>query len=215
MPSSSRSVYNHSRVLITSGPTAVAIDSTRIITNRSTGAMGRIIARLLSEAGARVTLLEGAVGACEPLKGVAIKKFFYYHELQSALEAECGKPYDCVIHAAAVSDFAPVRLFDKKISSARTLSLQLKPTAKLVDTIKTRLPQAILAAFKLADNIEQGTAAATRLMASSRADLVLINTLTPSYRACIMRADKTLTPLKSSRAAIAKVLLTEIGRIRK
>ena len=45
------------RILITCGPTWVALDDVRVLSNRSTGELGRLLARKLKAAGAQVTVL--------------------------------------------------------------------------------------------------------------------------------------------------------------
>src|SRR5690349_1500094 len=105
------------KILITCGPTWVAIDDVRVLSNRSTGEMGRLLARRLKAAGARVTVLEGPVS--EPIKDRSIKvlKFSFFGELAALLNSVLKQRFDVVIHAAAVSDFQPKKMFARKISS--------------------------------------------------------------------------------------------------
>jgi len=116
--------------LITVGGTREYIDPVRFISNASSGKMGYALARAAQEAGHKVTLisasdLQPAVGvefvgvdsAAEMFK--AVKKFF----------TKC----DCLVMAAAVSDYTPVRPAKSKIKrSGKSLTLKLKPTADIL-----------------------------------------------------------------------------------
>ena len=79
----------------------------RVITNRSTGEMGRLIARAFAVKGNKVTLLEGKAASSKIKLGKtgSLRKFFYYDELARLLTQELKRGHDVVIHAAAVSDF--------------------------------------------------------------------------------------------------------------
>ncbi|NTV29386.1 MAG: phosphopantothenoylcysteine decarboxylase [Candidatus Omnitrophica bacterium] len=200
-------------VLVTGGPTAVAIDDMRVITNRSTGEMGRLLANACAAAGARVTLLEGAVTTAVPLTAVKVHKFFLFDELARLLKEELSRGYDVVIHAAAVSDFAPARTFRGKLDSARTLKLELKPTPKLLNVIKRQAPQALLVAFKLTSTMKGLLLRARRICLEAQADLVVANSLGyGSYAAFVLRQDGGVTPTVNSRRKLVKVLISEIDR---
>ena len=137
-------------MLITSGPTWVAVDSMRVISNRSSGRMGKALANELKKTGAKITLLEGPVTYRMQIKGVAIRQFKYYDELASLLRQELKNNYAVVVHAAAVSDYRLKKIFSKKISSRlSSLKLGLVPTKKLINEIKRIDPKTFLVGFKL------------------------------------------------------------------
>jgi phosphopantothenoylcysteine decarboxylase/phosphopantothenate--cysteine ligase len=202
--------------LVTSGPTSVKIDDVRVITNRSTGEMGRLIAQAFSAKGASVTLLEGAVTtACLPGKAKIIK-FFELSELSEFLKRELRRGYAIVVHAAAVSDFELTCPFRGKISSGKTLTLKLKPTRKLIDDIKRLAPDSTLVAFKFEPSISGQTikSKVAGLMASSGADLVVANrSMGRSYTAFITRTDHSVSPRVSGKRQLVKVLLREIDQL--
>ncbi|MBU3656001.1 MAG: bifunctional phosphopantothenoylcysteine decarboxylase/phosphopantothenate synthase, partial [Alphaproteobacteria bacterium] len=54
------------RAIVTSGPTAEAIDPVRYLGNRSSGKQGHAIAQALAAAGAEVTLISGPVALPDP-----------------------------------------------------------------------------------------------------------------------------------------------------
>ena len=106
------------KVLVTAGPTWVAVDKVRVITNIFGGALGTIIAKKFYEAGAQVILLMGPGRAVLPKesKNFKIIPFKYYDDLLSLIKKEVGsKKYDIVIHSAAVSDYQPIISKEPKI----------------------------------------------------------------------------------------------------
>ena len=129
------------RILITYGPTWVALDEMRIISNRSSGELGKTLARDLAKTGARVTVLEGPIADPLVLTQVKILKYKFFDELMGLLKKELKKKFAIVIHAAAVSDYRLRRVYKSKISSSlKRLDLQLVPTPKMIDMIKKFLP---------------------------------------------------------------------------
>lgn len=167
------------KILLTCGPTWVAIDDTRVISNRSTGELGHLIAGLAVKEGARVTMLEGPVIHPFAHKKVKTYRLFFYEDLAKLLKRELKKEYDIVIHAAAVSDYRPAQTFGSKLSSGfSTLKLNLVPTEKIINWVKTLNPKVFLVGFKLETNISKNMLSlkAFNLMKHSGCDLVVANT---------------------------------------
>ena len=142
------------RVLVTAGPTWVAIDRVRVISSIFGGRMGVAIGREAARQGASVVLLLGR-GRADTSQlgdyGVRIRRFVYFEELQEMVEEELtSNTYGIIIHSAAVSDFRPRRTGAGKISSMTdSLSIDLVPTVKIVDRIRELAPRAFLIKFKL------------------------------------------------------------------
>lgn len=104
-------------ILITCGPTWVPVDDMRIISNKSTGELGQTLAKDCISQGFSVTLLEGPVENPLHLEGeINIVKFKYYEEFCDLFTTELKKNYNCVIHAAAVSDYKMKKTHQEKIS---------------------------------------------------------------------------------------------------
>jgi len=175
---------NDKKILLTYGPTWVALDAMRVISNRSSGRMGQTIIADLLKAGARVTALEGPVPfPLAPAPGLRIKRFQFFDELKALLDQELKTSYHFIIHAAAVSDFKPQRCIRGKLSSDKTLTITLKPAEKLIHRFKQRQPNAKLVGFKLAASASQRILknAATRLLSEDRCDAVIANSLKDGY----------------------------------
>ena len=102
------------KVLITAGPTHEKIDPVRFIGNYSSGKMGYALAEECAVRGAEVTLVSGPVAlkTCNP----NIKRI----DVESAREMldACRREFsdcDAAIMCAAVADYAPAKVADRKI----------------------------------------------------------------------------------------------------
>lgn len=126
---------NGKRLLITAGGTMEAIDTVRAITNHSTGQMGYELARVATFMGARVTLV-----STTPVVGTLFDSVVLassVDDLSAALHAKLDE-HDGLIMAAAVSDFKPKVVADKKIRRGQSLILELEATQ---DILKSLLPK--------------------------------------------------------------------------
>jgi phosphopantothenoylcysteine decarboxylase/phosphopantothenate--cysteine ligase len=100
------------RAIVTAGPTAEAIDPVRLLTNRSSGKQGYAIAASLAALGAEVTLVSGPTALPTPA-GVVRVDVESAREMLAACEA--ALPADIAVCVAAVADWRPESLGDKKI----------------------------------------------------------------------------------------------------
>ncbi len=117
--------------LITAGGTREYIDPVRFISNASTGRMGYALANAAIGAGHEVTLVSGASTETEP-EGVRVVRVVTADEMFDAVVRNLGG-CDCLIMAAAVSDYAPAKQSKTKIKkSGKTLTLKLRPTIDIV-----------------------------------------------------------------------------------
>jgi len=136
--------------LITAGGTREYIDPVRFISNASTGRMGYALARAAIQAGHKVTLITAPTNLRPPTcAGVvevetagqmfaAVKKHF----------AKCN----CLIMAAAVSDYAPARPSKTKIKKTQSeMALKLKPTADILRWAGKNKKRQVVAGFALED----------------------------------------------------------------
>jgi phosphopantothenoylcysteine decarboxylase/phosphopantothenate--cysteine ligase len=210
MPSSRKSAFKSLRILITSGPTSVPIDSMRVITNRSTGEMGRLLATACAHQGAKVHLLEGAVTTSLPVpSSVKTSKFYFYNELATLLKQELRHHYDIIFHAAAVSDFYVKNPSRRKLASGANLTIELQSTRKLVNEIKKHSPNSFLVGFKFEQNIDSKVTVkkAKCLILDSACDCVVLNqNNSAGYKAVLVLADGSI----SNKAASRKSLVSRI-----
>ena len=101
------------KVLVTAGPTKEFIDPFRCLTNPSTGKMGISIANECARRGAEVILVSSVDNdsISNNVKKVKITSTNDMFEVVKNNFKDC----DFIIKAAAVSDYTPVQVFDKKV----------------------------------------------------------------------------------------------------
>jgi len=108
-----RQDFKGKKVLVTAGPTREPIDPVRFITNHSTGKMGYAIAGAARERGAEVTLISGPTNLDKPAGvkfiGVESARDMFSQVMEHYPEA------DVVIKAAAVADYRPKTVSDRKV----------------------------------------------------------------------------------------------------
>lgn len=100
-------------VLISAGPTVEDIDPIRFLSNRSSGRMGFALAAAARDRGARTVLVAGPTSAAPPagVEHVAVRSA---REMQAAIEARLSDA-DAVIMTAAVADYRPAEMSERKI----------------------------------------------------------------------------------------------------
>ena len=101
------------KVLVTAGPTKEFIDPFRCLTNPSTGKMGISIANECARRGAEVILVS-SVDNDSISNNVKKVKITSTNDMFEAVKNNF-KDCDFIIKAAAVSDYTPVQIFDKKV----------------------------------------------------------------------------------------------------
>lgn len=100
-------------VVVTAGPTVEPIDAVRFISNPSTGKMGFAIAEAAVERGAEVTLVTGPVSLVD-VPGAKMVRVGTACEMKVAVD-EAFPSADIAIFSAAVSDFRPRTVSDRKL----------------------------------------------------------------------------------------------------
>jgi phosphopantothenoylcysteine decarboxylase/phosphopantothenate--cysteine ligase len=122
------------RVLISAGATREPLDPVRYITNRSSGKMGYALANAAVQAGAKVTLVSGAVS-------LAIPKSITFYQVETAaqmFDAVLANAPDCDIYigAAAVADYTPLTVQPQKIKKQDQQStIILQKTQDILATV--------------------------------------------------------------------------------
>ena len=210
-------------ILITYGPTWIALDDTRTISNISSGRLGQCLVGDFAKAGCRVTALEGPVThrladrlGKKSGKNISIKKFVYYDEFVHLVSQELKSPYDVMIQAAAVSDYRLSHPAKTKWSSERKrIHLELVPTEKVINRVKEKNPDIFLIGFKLNSRIHQGNALAhaRKLFTMAGCDLVVANSLTDDqYRGFIIDPKEGLVASRNTREALSKALVVAVQK---
>ena len=111
-------------ILVTAGATREPIDPVRYLTNRSSGKMGYALAKAGTTLGHRITLISGPTSLDVP-PNIDFIPVETAQEMLEAVKANIGGQ-DAAIFSAAVADYRPSSLSDKKIKkTADSLTLDL------------------------------------------------------------------------------------------
>lgn len=170
--------------LVTLGGTTESIDGVRNISNFSTGTTGKSIIKTLSKK-FNVTALTSQ--GIEPL--IEAKNQIMFNssdDLEKAiLEEIAQKNYDLIVHLAAVSDFVPDKIRNKKISSEESkLTMTFKKRTKILNMIKgfSKDKGVKIVSFKLTHNEENSTISEKikKQFTESDSDLIIQNSLNSS-----------------------------------
>jgi phosphopantothenoylcysteine decarboxylase/phosphopantothenate--cysteine ligase len=164
------------KVMITAGPTYEKIDPVRFIGNHSSGKMGFELAQVMSELGAEVDLISGPTSQSIVSDKVRVVNVVSAKEMYDACVSVFPEA-DIAIMSAAVADFSPADVPDKKIKKEDGLqSIALKPTIDILSELgKQKMDKQILVGFALETNDEEENA--TRKLRNKNLDLIVLNSL--------------------------------------
>lgn len=165
-------------ILITAGPTWVAVDDVRVISNVSSGELGCLLAEEAVSRGMRTEVFLGAATYTKLPGNVKLSRFRYFEELLKLVSARLAqKKYDVILHCAAVSDYLLEPQEGKISSSSRQLILRLTQAPKIIEIMRRLDPKAFLVMFKLEGKVSDAVLLKRALEAKKRvsADLVVAN----------------------------------------
>lgn len=163
------------KVVITAGPTYEKIDPVRFIGNYSSGKMGFAIAEECLRRGADVTVVAGPVSlTCS--SGIRRLDVESCQEMYDAATSEFADA-DVAILAAAVADFRPALVADRKIKRGKDdMVITLCPTHDIAAALgASKKADQTLVAFALETNDEEANA--MRKLEKKNADFVVLNSL--------------------------------------
>ena len=161
------------KIMITAGPTYEKIDPVRFIGNYSSGKMGFALAEECARRGAIVTLISGPVviecsnkvkridvESCEQMHEAAVREF---------------KDQDAAILCAAVADFKPENIAEKKIKRGKEdLVLRLLPTQDIAASLgRLKKSGQKLVGFALETNDEENNA--VKKLHKKNFDFIVLN----------------------------------------
>lgn len=164
------------KVLITAGPTMESLDPVRFLTNRSSGKMGYAIAKAAVARGAKVTLVSGKTNQTPP---VGLDQFIpiesavdMYNAVMENLESS-----DIIIKSAAVADYRPKNVSDKKIKKTDgDLVIELERNPDILMEVGKKKGSKVLVGFAAETNdlIEN----ASKKVQKKNLDFIVANDLT-------------------------------------
>lgn len=160
-------------VMITAGPTYEKIDPVRFIGNYSSGKMGFALAEECLRRGANVTLIAGPVAllCSQAINRINVESCEEMYQAATQAFAE----NDAAILCAAVADFKPSNVADRKIKREKDdLELRLVPTHDIAAALgKMKQKHQRIVAFALETNDEEANAQKKRQ--KKNADFIVLN----------------------------------------
>ena len=205
------------KILITAGPTYEKIDLVRFIGNHSSGKMGFSLAKTALNLGAKVFLVTGPtsqkinhpnlkqidiISASDMLNKV---KLFY-------------KKVDIAIASAAVSDFKPLKIFNKKIKKEDNIkTVKLEKTVDILNYMGKNKKNQFLIGFALESDNEIKNA--KNKLKNKNLDFIILNSLkekrgglnSDKNKITIIKKDYSIKDFKlKSKIKVAKDIFKEI-----
>jgi phosphopantothenoylcysteine decarboxylase / phosphopantothenate---cysteine ligase len=162
-------------VLVTAGGTREPIDPVRFVGNRSSGKQGHALAAEAAARGAKVTLVS-TVDLPVPAQADVVR-VETAAEMEEAVQA-AGASADVVVMAAAVADFRPARVAERKLKKqAGVPEITLEPTPDVLAGLgkRKRPGQTIVGFAAETDEVRQNAAAK---LAAKGIDLIVANDVT-------------------------------------
>jgi phosphopantothenoylcysteine decarboxylase/phosphopantothenate--cysteine ligase len=160
------------RVLVTAGGTREPLDAVRFLGNRSSGKQGHALADEAVARGARVTLVTTA--GRPVVAGVEVVPVETAEEMEAAVVARADEA-DVVVMAAAVADFRPKAVAERKLRKAEGVpDVVLEPTPDILAGLgRNKRPGQTLVGF--AAETDDVLAAAAEKLVRKGLDLIVAN----------------------------------------
>ena len=212
------------QILITAGGTREYIDPVRFISNASSGKMGCALARAAIKAGHKVTLIT-APTTQRPPDAAKIVNVETTAQMFDAVKKHFDR-CDCLIMAAAVADYTPIRPAKTKLKkSDHLLTIKLKPTPdilkwagrqKEVKSKKVKGKRQIVVGFALEDKAVR--VHAQKKLQDKNLDMIVANS------PAAIGADKSSVQIKTpdsswvkiqnaTKAATAKRIILQVEKL--
>ena len=157
------------RIVVTSGATTESIDPIRTLSNRASGKTGREVARACYARGAEVVLVHDG----PDLPWATVERVESAAEMLAGVDAH-AEDADALVSAAAISDYTVETAPEKIRSGEETLTLDLQPTPKLIDTTREQHPELPIVGFKAESDDEETNIVEQARRIRNRAELTFV-----------------------------------------
>ncbi len=205
------------KAIVTAGPTYEPIDPVRFIGNRSSGKMGVAIAEVLAQQGASVELILGPSKLSSTVPNVQTTRVQTAQEMYE-VATKYFKKADIAVMAAAVADYRPKTIADKKLKKGDfDLTIPLERTQDIAATLgKVKKKKQLIIGFALETN--DALKNAKGKLERKNFDMIVLNSLQDKGAGFqhdtnkvtfITKKEVTALPLKS-KVAVAEDIVTFI-----
>ncbi len=206
-------------LLVTAGGTREAIDPVRFVGNRSSGKMGYALAEAAQNRGAKVVLVSGPTALRTPAR-CELVSVTTSDEMKEAVLSRLNEA-TLVIKAAAVADYRPVAVSERKLKRSGPLTLELSPTEDiLAEVVRRRRPSQIIVGFaaETHDELENGRAK----LLKKGADAIVVNNVAgrgvgidaDENAATFLTANRAIELPQMDKRELADCILDEIAALR-
>ena len=201
------------RVLVVNGATQEPIDAMRVVSNRSTGRTGAVLAREAYRLGAEVEHWLGH-HEVDDLPQVPTRRFSTVDDLLR-MAPEAAR-FDAVLVPAALGDYGPEPQPGKIPSEGGGLTLRLRPLPKVLHELRKHLGAGVLASFKAETGLseEELVARARRSMAKAGSAFVVANLLedvSPGAHAALLVDARDARRVAGSKEEVAQAILRRLA----
>ena len=159
-------------IIVTAGPTLEPIDPVRFISNHSSGKMGYAIADAACNLGANVTLISGPVHLNAHPEAQLIN-ITTAKELLKSFEKIDLKTIDFIFMCAAVADYGPIEIKNKKIKKEdEKINIAFKKNPDIIKLVSQKT-EATIIAFAL--ETDKGKENAQKKLKNKNTDYIVLN----------------------------------------
>lgn len=216
------------KALVTAGPTREYLDPVRFLTNASSGKMGVSIAKELYYRGAEVILIHGPLCNTSPPRGIKSINVETTEEMGSLVKKMLDNGnVNVAILAGAPVDFKFEITKENKIASDKTFTVKLKPTPKIISTVRKILRNGVVIGFaaEIVHSTEELISKARDKMLKYDLDMIVANNVSRKdigfcsdfNEVVLIKRDGTTKYLsKAKKDLIARAIVDELrGLIKK
>ena len=202
-------------VLITAGPTYEKLDPVRFIGNNSSGKMGYYLAKNAQKLGANVKLIIGPTNLDMDLDFIETIRIESSDEMFNVVKKNYKKS-DIVISAAAVSDFKPKSISEKKIKKKNILEkIEVVPTIDILSYLGKNKTKQYLVGFAL--ETENPIENAKKKLNDKNLDAIILNTISDfspissdENKITFISSDNNIQYKKKSKDQVSKDIFEQI-----
>ena len=182
------------KFIVTGGATREYFDDVRFLSNPSSGLSALYIVEELQNLGADVTLVLGEGNTIDQnlltaSVSVVRSTFDMYSKIKELLS---NGEVDGLISVAAVSDYRPIYQQGKIASRQDGLSIPLKPTIKIVKSIKSEFPSLFIVTYKAEVGISEKEliSRATQFLRENTVNIVFANWVGESDKGFVAKTNE-------------------------
>jgi len=162
------------KIVVTAGGTQEPLDPVRVLANRSSGKQGFALAQAALDRGAEVTLISAPSQEMAPTGAVRIDVQTAKEMSEAVLKAV--ENADVLIMAAAVADFRPRRVSERKIKRASGVpEVPLEQTEDILAQVEQQRPEVVVGFAAESDGLIKH---ATDKLKSKGLNLIVANDIT-------------------------------------